>query len=215
MIRVVIVDDHSLIRIGLKSRIDPIIDMQVVGEASTAAELLKNLSQWNPSVVILDITLPDKNGLDVLKQLKEDFPHIEVIILSMHPEERYALRAYKAGAAGYLSKGIENLSEKVVKAIRMVVTHKTKYVSKHFAPELAKYMYDSERGETKKHQKLSDREFQVLCMIASGKSTAEIAESLSITVQTVYSYRNRAREKLSLQSDVDFTRYAIQNNLID
>src|SRR5690625_2695321 len=97
----------------------------------------------------------------------------------------------------------------------MVVTNKTKYISKHFDAEHATKMYDSERGETKIHQKLSDREFQVLCMIASGKSTAEFAESLSITVQTVYSYRNRAREKLSLQSDVDFTRYAIQNNLID
>lgn len=91
MIKVVIVDDHSLIRIGLKSRIDPMIDMQVVGEASTAAGLLENLEKWNPNVIILDITLPDKNGLDVLKQLNEKFPHIEVIILSMHPEERYAV----------------------------------------------------------------------------------------------------------------------------
>lgn len=215
MIKIVIVDDHSLIRIGLKSRIEPMVGMEVVGEASTARGLLENLETWNPNVVILDISLPDKNGLDVLKQLKEEYPHIEILILSMHPEERYALRAYKAGAAGYLSKGTDNLFKKLVKAIRMVVTQNTRYVSDDFAPQLAKYMYDFDNGLKKNHEQLSDREFQVFCMIASGKKTAEIAESLSVTIQTVYSYRNRAKEKLALQTDVDFTRYAIMNNLID
>src|SRR5690554_746978 len=112
MIKIVIVDDHSLIRIGLKSRIEPMVGMEVVGEASTARGLLENLGTWNPNVVILDISLPDKNGLAVLKQLKEEYPHIEILILSMHPEERYALRAYKAGAAGYLSKDTSNLFQK-------------------------------------------------------------------------------------------------------
>ena len=215
MIKIVIVDDHSLIRIGLKSRIDPMIDMGVVGEASTAAGLLENLDTWNPNVVILDISLPDRNGLDVLKQLKQEYPHIEVVILSMHPEERYAVRVYKAGASGYLSKGIDNLFKELVKAIRMVVIQKKRYVSEGFASQLAEYMYDFDNGGKKKHQELSDREFQVFCMIALGKKTTEIAENLSITIQTVYSYRNRAKEKLALQTDVDFTRYAIQNNLID
>ena len=215
MINIVIVDDHSLIRMGFRSRIDSIVGMNVVGEASTAAQLLENLNIWNPNIVILDISLPDRNGLDLLKQLRIEYPHIEVVILTMHPEERYAVRAYRAGAAGYLSKGTDRLCDELVKAIRMVAIHKRRYVSEGFASQLATYIHDFDRGEKYKHQELSDREFQVFCMIASGKKIAEIAEKLSITIQTVYSYRNRAKEKLALQTDVDFTRYAILNNLID
>lgn len=215
MIKIVIADDHSLIREGLKSRLEKsAIDIKVVAEASTAAGLQKQLKELRPDIVILDIILPDKNGLDVLKELKLMHPYIEVIVLSMHPEERYAVRSYKAGAAGYLSKNKENLSDELIKAIRIVGIQKRRYVSEDVASKLAEYIHDPALGN-KKHQELSDREFQVFCLIAMGKPIREIAHELSITIQTVYTYRNRAKVKLSLETDADFTRYAMQHNLID
>ena len=215
MIKIVIADDHSLIREGLKSQLEKAaIDMKVVAEASTAAELQKQLKGMRADIVILDIILPDKNGLDVLKELKLMYPHIKVIVLSMHPEERYAVRSYKAGAEGYLSKNKENLSDELIKAIRMVGIQKRRYVSEEVASKLAEYIYNPGFGD-KKHQELSDREYQVFCLIAMGKKTTEIAEDLSLNIQTVYTYRNRAKEKLALETDADFTKYAIQYNLID
>lgn len=213
MIKIIIADDHVLIRDGLKNRIsNETIDMEVIGEASTAAELFETMSVLKPNIVILDITLPDKNGLDILKEMKILYPKVKVVILSMHPEDRYAIRAYKAGAVGYLSKDMESLSSELIKAIRMIVKQGRRYVSKHVASLLAEYLQSETPNE---HKNLSDREFQVVCLIAMGKQTKEIAEELSITIQTVYTYRNRAKEKLGLETDTDFTRYALQHNLID
>lgn len=213
MIEIVVADDHVLTREGLKNRMkQEAIDMKIINEASTAAELLKKIDEKNPNVVILDITLPDRNGLDVLKEIKANYPKMKVIVLSMHPEERYAVRAYKAGASAYLSKDRKNLSAELIQAIRLIVTQNRRYVTKEVASELAEYLH---KTNVKNHQELSDREFQVFCLIALGNTTKEIARELSITVQTVYTYRNRAKEKLDLETDADFTRHAIQHNLID
>lgn len=213
MIKIVVADDHVLTREGLKNRIQKeAIDMKIVDEASNASELLKKIHAEQPDVVILDITLPDKNGLDVLKDIKINYPKIKVIVLSMHPEERYAVRAYKAGASGYLSKDRKNLTSELIRAIRVIISQNRRYVTKEVASQLAEYIQSS---GFKKHLELSDREFQVFCLIAMGKTIKEIAKQLSITIQTVYTYRNRAKEKLDLETDADFTRYAIQHNLID
>ena len=213
MIEIVIADDHSLTREGLKIRVSKEdIDLKVVHEASDAAELAKILARKPPDIVVLDISLPDKNGLDVLKHIKINYPSVEVIILSMHPEERYGIRAYKAGASGYLSKDNENLSRELIKAVRMIVTENRRYVNQKVASQLAEYIHNT---NSRKYRKLSDREFQVFCLIASGKKTADVAKELSVSVQTVYTYRNRAKEKLNLETTADFTKYALQHNLID
>lgn len=213
MIKLIITDDHFLTREGLKNRLrKDMIDVEIIGEASTGSELLKLLRDKKPDIVLLDISLPDKNGLELLKEIKIQFPNVEVIVLSMHPEERYAIRAYKAGAIGYLSKDNESLGKELVNAIRTTFLHKKRYVSERTASKLADYIYDSREN---KHQNLSDREFQVVCMIAAGKKTSQIAEELNVTIQTVYTYRNRAKEKLGLETDADFTKYALQYNLID
>lgn len=213
MIEVIITDDHSLTREGLKARVSKeAIDITVIGEASNAAELATILTHKLPDIVVLDISLPDKNGLEVLKQIKINYPSVKVIVLSMHPEERYALRAYKAGAAGYLSKDNENLFRELIKAMRIIATQKRRYVNEKVASQLAEYIHET---DSKKHKELSDREFQVFCLIARGKKTADIAKELSISIQTVYTYRNRAKEKLNLESIADFAKYALQHKLID
>ena len=213
MIEIVIADDHSLTREGLKTRVSKeAIDIKVVDEASTAAELVKILVQKLPDIVVLDISMPDKNGLDVLKEIKTHYPSVEVIILSMHPAERYGVRAYKAGASGYLSKDNKNLSRELIKAVRMIITQNRRYVNQKVASQLAEYIHNT---DSRKHRELSDREFQVFCLIARGKKTADVAKELSVSVQTVYTYRNRAKEKLNLETTADFTKYALQYNLID
>ena len=144
MIEIVIADDHSLTREGLKIRVSKeAIDLKVVDEASDAAELAKILARKPPDIVVLDISLPDKNGLDVLKHIKINYPSVEVIILSMHPEERYGIRAYKAGASGYLSKDNENLSRELIKAVRMIVTQNRRYVNQKVASQLAEYIHNT------------------------------------------------------------------------
>lgn len=214
MIKIIIADDHLLTREGFKNRIsNGTIDMKVTGEASNASELMKLLAEEIPDIVVLDITMPGKSGLDILKDIKNLYPAVHVLVLSMHPEERYAFRVFKAGAAGYLSKDHENISQELIRVIRMIVTQKRRYISDEVANELAQYIHENQ--SSKKHKTLSDREFQILCMIAAGKKIRSISEELSITVQTVYTYRNRVKEKLNLKTDADFTKYAIQNNLIE
>ncbi len=212
MIKVFIADDHPLVREGLKKVVDQsTIDIRVMGEASNAHELMENLRNKKPDILVLDITMPGKSGLDLLKEIKEFYPHLPVLMLSIHPEDRFAIRSLKAGASGYLTKS--SISEQLVKAIRIIVTQKKKYISQNVAEQLASrvdYM-----NEKPLHEALSDREYQILCFIASGKKVNEIAEELSISIQTVHTYRSRIKEKMGLQSNVEFTRYAIKQNLID
>jgi two-component system invasion response regulator UvrY len=209
MINILIADDHELIREGLKKILKKEPDMQVLGEASNAQQVLEHVKNRKLSIVLLDISMPGPSGLEVLTELRRDYPKLPVLILSMHPEDRFAVRALKAGAAGYVTK--DGAVAELVNAIRKVVDG-GKYVSPHLAEKLAD---DLEKSQSPLHETLSDREFQVMCMIASGKKTSEIAKELSLSVSTVNTYRTRILEKMKMETNVDLTRYAIENHLIE
>jgi two-component system invasion response regulator UvrY len=210
MINVLIADDHALIREGLKKILNGEPDMTVGGEASNVAELFKSLEQLAVNIILLDITMPGESGLDALKELKQKYPHLPVLILSFHPEHRFAVRALKAGAAGYLTK--ESAADEVVQAIRKVVGG-GKYVSAALAEELATEL-DPGSGKLP-HETLSDREFQVMRLIADGKKSSEIAEELAVSVNTINTYRMRIFEKMKMQSNVELSRYAVDHGLIE
>ncbi|OGU28631.1 MAG: DNA-binding response regulator [Ignavibacteria bacterium GWA2_35_9] len=210
MIKVFIADDHSLIREGFKKLLKDEMDIEVVGEAGNAKDTMEFVLKNNVDVLSLDINLPDKSGLDLLKELREFKPGLRVLILSMHPEDRFAMRVLKAGAFGYVTK--ESAGEELVKAIRKV-HNGGKYVSATLAEKL---VFEIQSGSDKPvHEILSDREFQVFQMIASGKTLAEIADSLSLAVTTVSTYRARILEKLNLHSNAELIHYAITNKLLD
>lgn len=210
MINVLIADDHALIREGLKKILKNEPDMTLAGEAGNVQELNDQLGKLAVDIVLLDISMPGESGLDALKDLKQQNAHLPILILSVHPEHRFAIRALKAGASGYITK--ESAVEELVQAIRKIVAG-GKYVSLALAEQLAT---EIEAGKDKPlHETLSDREYQVMCMIASGKKSTEIAEELSLSLSTVNTYRARIFEKMKLQSNVDLTRYAIENHLIE
>ncbi len=210
MIKVVVVDDHAVVREGLKRIISENPEMSVTGEAGDGYEALKVVKNGPCDVVVLDISMPNKNGLDVLKQLRTDSPRLPVLVLSMHSEDQYAIRVLRAGAAGYLTK--ESAPAKLVQAIRKVVRG-GKYVSPTLAEKLV-FDLDSD-GQKAPHEILSDREYQVLCMIASGKTVSEIAEELALSVKTISTYRVRILEKLRMKNNAEITRYAIKEGLVD
>ncbi len=210
MINVLIADDHALIREGLKKILNAEPDMTVVGEANNVVELFKQLERPVINIVLLDITMPGESGLDALKELRQKYPHVPVLILSFHPEHRFAVRALKAGAAGYLTK--ESAAEEVVQAIRKVVGG-GKYVSAALAEQLAAELDDA--SSKLPHETLSDREFQVMRLIAAGKKSSEIAEELAVSVNTINTYRMRIFEKMKMQSNVELSRYAVDHGLIE
>ena len=210
MIKVVVVDDHAVVREGLKRIISENPGMEVTGEAGDGHEALKVIHGSPCDIVLLDISMPNKGGLDVLKQLHSESPRLPVLVLSMHSEDQYAVRVLRAGAAGYLTK--ESAPDKLVQAIRKVVRG-GKYVS----PSLAEKLVFELDGDTDKppHQILSDREYQVLCMIGSGKTVTEIAAELVLSVKTISTYRVRILEKLKLKNNAELTRYALKQGLVD
>ncbi len=210
MINVLIADDHALIREGLKKTLSSEPDMTLVGTANNVVELFKQLEQLAVSIVLLDITMPGESGLDALKELRQKHPHVPVLILSFHPEHRFAVRALKAGAAGYITK--QSATEELVQAIRKIVSG-GKYVSASLAEELAIEL-DTESGKLP-HETLSDREFQVMRLIAAGKKSSDIADELAVTPSTVNTYRMRILEKMNMQSNVELARYAVEHGLIE
>jgi two-component system, NarL family, invasion response regulator UvrY len=209
VIRVVIADDHAVVRRGLAQILAEEPDMKVTGEAQNVHELLAVIRKEPCDVLVLDVSMPGRGGLEILKDVKQDRPKLPVLILSMHPEDQYAVRALKAGAAGYLNK--DSAPEELVKAVRKVVGG-GRYVSANVAEKLA-YDLTSDTGRAP-HETLSDREFQVLCMIASGKSVTDIAEELALSVKTVSTYRARILEKMGMRNNAELTHYAIQNRLV-
>ncbi|MBI5652267.1 MAG: response regulator transcription factor [Chloroflexi bacterium] len=210
MFKILIADDHALVREGLKKILKSETDMLVAGEAQNAAEVLEHVKTAPPDIVLLDISMPGMSGLDVLKELKQLYPRLPVLILSMHPEDRFAIRALKAGAAGYITK--ESAVGALVDAIRKIAAG-GKYVSPALAERLA---VEVEQDTAKPlHENLSDREYQVMRLIASGKKVSEIAPELHLSISTVNTYRARVLEKMKLQSNVELTRYAMENKLID
>jgi two-component system, NarL family, invasion response regulator UvrY len=209
-IKILIADDHAFLREGIKKTIGDETDMKIIAEASNAADAFKLLQENEIDVAIMDISMPGKSGLDLLKDLKAVKKKFKILILSMHPEDRFAIRALKAGASGYLTK--ESAPDELVKAIRTVLNGR-KYVSSSLAEKLIDVINDD--TDKMPHENLSDREFEVFIKIASGEKTTEIASELSISIHTVNTYRSRILEKLGVSSNVELTQYAIHNNLID
>jgi len=210
MIRTLIADDHALIREGLKKILKEESDIVVVGEASQAGDVVDALGETAVDVIILDISMPDRSGLDLLKDIKHLYPKVQVLMLSMHPEDRFAIRALKAGAAGYVTK--ESASEELVKAIRHVVRG-GKYVSSNLAEQLASELHAS--SEKPPHQTLSDREYEVMCLLASGKTLKQIAETLILSLSSINTYRSRILDKMNMRSNAELMHYAIKNKLVD
>lgn len=212
MINLVIADDHILVREGLKKILEADnVSLEVTGEASNANELFEILKKNDPNIVLLDINMPGISGLDALKEIRKNHPKIPVLMLSMHPANRFAVRSLKAGASGYITKS--SIPEELAKAINTVVFDKKKYISPEVAEQLAEQV-DSNSVQPL-HKKLSDREYQVMCLIASGKKINEIAEELSLSTRTVHTYRSRMMDKMNLNSNVDITHYALSYGLID
>ena len=210
MIRILVVDDHAIVREGLKQILADVNDMAVRDEAGNGQEALAKIRDGEFDVVLLDISMPGRSGLEILKEIKAERPKLPVLILSMHAEEQYAIRALRAGASGYLTKA--SAPDELIGAIRKVSCGR-KYVSSSLAEKLALEL----DIDTKKppHTTLSDREYQVMLMIASGKSVKEIADELCLSVKTISTYRTRLMEKMNMKKNAELTLYAIQNNLVD
>ncbi len=207
-IRILLADDHTMFREGVKQVLAGTIDCAVVEEASNAQQVLDTVQKVPLDVVVLDIAMPGRDGIDVLKQLKQMKPHIRVLVLSMYPEDQYAFRAIKAGASGYLTKN--KASSELIEAIRRIASGR-KYISEEVAEQLA---IDLEREDDRPlHQRLSDREYQVMCMIASGKTVKDISNELSISVSSVSTIRVRILRKLNMKNNAEITHYAIKHGL--
>ncbi|OHD70946.1 MAG: DNA-binding response regulator [Spirochaetes bacterium RBG_16_49_21] len=210
MKKIIIADDHEIVRAGLKQIIAGDSDMVVAGEATNGQELLEMVRKKKYDVVLLDIKMPGRSGLEILKQLKLEQPSLPVLVLSMHPEEQYAVRTIKAGASGYITK--ETAPEKLKEAIHKVCRG-GKYISPTLAEKLADSIADSRNNPL--HEYLTDREFQVLCMIASGKRITDIARELFLSVKTISTYRQRILEKMHLKNNAELTHYVIANGLLE
>ena len=209
MKKILLVDDHSIVRQGLKNLIELESDLEVTGEAASGVEALKLVRNNTYDVVVLDISMPDKNGVDTLHDLRHITPDLPVLMLSGYAEQQYALNLIRSGCKGYLSKDAD--SDEIIKAIRTIANGK-RYIS----AELAELMSDqlSHPSEKQLHETLSDREFQVFFKLACGLSPTEIATELNISIKTVSTYRTRILEKMSLKTNADLTYYAIKNELV-
>jgi two-component system invasion response regulator UvrY len=209
MIEILVADDHTIVRQGLREILDKEPDLHVKDEAANGSEVLEKISRQHFDVIILDITMPGRSGIEILKEIKSRRKNSAVLILSMYSEEEYAIRAFKSGAAGYLSKKYA-ISE-LIEAIRKVAAG-GKYISENVAHELA---FRIDRYSQKApHEILSDREFEVLCLIGSGKSVSEIARELSLSISSVSTYRSHIKEKMKLKNNMEMIHYVIKNDLI-
>ena len=210
IIRILIVDDHAIVREGLKQILSDDEKFVVQGEAETAAEAIRIAREKEFDLVLLDISLPDRNGLELLEALKKAHPKLSILMLSMYRETQYAVRAIKSGASGYLNK--QSAPDQLVSAIEQVVTGR-KYITPSVAEALA--LEISVGKDMLPHETLSNREFQTLCLLASGKPVSAIAEKLSLSVKTVSMYRTRLLEKMHLKNNAELTHYAIRHGLVE
>jgi two-component system, NarL family, invasion response regulator UvrY len=208
MIRVLICDDHAIVRQGLRRILEETKEIRTIGEASNGVEALKKFHAQKWDVVLLDISMPEKNGVDTLKQILNDNKAAKILVLSMYPEDQYAVRLMKAGASGYMTK--DAAPEQLIDAIRKIIAG-----NKHISPNLAELLLQDCRNDSGKslHEVLSDREFQVLRMLGSGKKVSEIADELSLSVKTVSTYRTHILEKMKLKNNSKLTCYVIENGL--
>ena len=208
-IRVLIADDHAIVREGLKQIIGDSDLITVAGEAENAQQAIQKVREGGFDVLLLDISMPDRNGIDVLKQVKKELPALPVLMLTMHREDQYAIRAMKAGASGYLTK--QSAPSELVNALQLVASGR-KYITPSLAEEMANLIGD-DHGKPL-HETLSDREYQTLIMIASGKTVTEIAVELSLSVKTISMYRARLLQKMRLRHNAELTHYAMRHKLV-
>ncbi len=210
MIEILIVDDHVMVREGLRLIIERQSDIRIVGEAGSGENAIDFLRNRSVNIVVLDIVLPDINGIEVLKEVRRDFRNVSVLMLSMHSEERFGVRAIQAGAAGYISKG--SAADDLVRAIRTVYKG-----GKYIPPRLAEALAAEVRFEKglEEHERLSDREFEIMLLMGAGKSRAEIAGKLNLSPATVSTYRKRVLSKMNLRSNVELMRYVMENHLLE
>jgi len=209
MIKVLIADDHAIVRRGLRQILEEIPDIEIVDEAGGGREALEKILKQHYDVVVLDISMPDGNGLEILLRIRAEKPELPVLILSIHPEEQYAVRAFRDGASGYLTK--ESAPDELIEAIRRI-SQGRKYVSSSLAEKLASKLHRD--VDKLPHESLSNREFQVMCMIAGGKSVKEIAEELHLSSKTISTYRSRILEKMQVKNNAELIRYAIKSKLV-
>ncbi|KMP11133.1 LuxR family transcriptional regulator [Candidatus Nitromaritima sp. SCGC AAA799-A02] len=210
MIKILIADDHMVVRQGLKEIFSQTPDLILAGEARSGKEVLAQVRNTDPDVVLLDVGLPDKNGLDVIKDLKSEFPDLVVLVLSMYPEDRFEKRFLKAGASGYLTKSSD--AEQLIAAIRKI-SRGGKLISANLAEKLA-FDLGPDSGKPP-HELLSDREYQVMCMIASGISLTKIAKDLCLSINTISTYRTRILEKMKIKNNIQLTHYVLENKLLE
>jgi DNA-binding NarL/FixJ family response regulator len=210
MIKVLIIDDHPIVRQGLRQVLKETSDIVVIGEAGNSSEALSEIAKNDCDVALLDISMPGRNGLDILRQLKIERPDLHLLILSTYPEEQYAVRALQDGADGYLTKA--SAPDELVAAIRKAAMG-GKYVSSTLAEKLA-FALDT-NTQRPLHENLSDREFEVMCMIASGKTVKEIAAALSLSIKTISTYRARILEKTHMKNNAEITLYAVKQGLVN
>jgi len=210
MIKILIADDHAVVREGVKYILSEIQDIKVAGEAGNGQEALEKIGKNDYDLILLDIAMPGRDGLEILKDIKVLKPKLPVMILSMFPEEQYALRALKSGASGYLTK--DSIPDELIKAVRKILNG-GKYVSSSFSDKLL-FSLDSD-ADRPLHDALSDREYQVLRLIASGKTIRDIADEMSLSVKTVSTYRSRILEKMDMKNNAELTHYAIKRRLVD
>jgi two-component system invasion response regulator UvrY len=208
-IKILIADDHPIVRAGFKQVISDMPDMLVADEAANGQEVLNYIRKKDYDLVLLDISMPGRSGLEVLKDLKSEKPKLPVLILSIYPEEQYAIRALRAGASGYMTKA--SAPNELIAAIRKI-SEGGKYISASLAEKLAYYL----DGDASKppHETLSDREYQVMLMIASGKTVTEIADELCLSVKTISTYRTHILDKMKMKNNAGITLYAVQNKLV-
>ena len=207
--KIIIVDDHGLIREGIKKVTARETDIEVIGEACNSDELFKLLDKHEIDIIILDISLPDRSGLDLISDIKIKSPNTKILILTMHPEDRFALLALRAGASGYITK--EKASKSLVDALR-IINDGRKYISSSLAEHLASEL--DMNYEKPVHESLSTREFEVMRLIAEGKAVRDIADKLCISANTVTSYRSRIMQKMRMKTNAEIIRYAVENKLI-
>jgi DNA-binding NarL/FixJ family response regulator len=206
--RILIADDHALFRAGVRALLEDQTDWDVAGEAATGGEALRLMRDEEWDAVLLDISMPDRTGIDILRQIRPHKPNLPILILSMYPEDQYAVNLLRAGATGYLTK--DTVPEQVIAALRTLLAGR-KYISNEVAQLLAN---DVDGNGRPLHSTLSEREFQIFCKIAAGKSVGDIAAELHLSNKTISTYRARVLEKMNLSSNADLTYYAIKNGLI-
>ena len=209
MLKILLADDHAVVRQGVKQIIAEAFGQAAFGEAQNVRELQEMAGSEHWDIVVLDLAMPGGNGLEVLKQIKHEQPQLPVLILSMFPEDQYAVRTIIAGASGYLNK--ESAPEELVQAIRKILNG-GKYISASVADELV--LHARHEDDRPLHKHLSDREYQVLCLIASGKEVKEISSELALSAKTISTYRARLLEKMNMKTNAELTYYAIQNGLV-